>query len=428
MALSGGADSACLAAIMSVEEGVSVRAHHIRHGLREDDGRDAAIARNLAQLLGIEFIQTDLSWPDGIPSSNVEEQAREARYGALVSALDGKPHAALAVAHHGDENLETAIWRLGRGCGIEGLTLASSRSLGNIRMIRPLLMASKAEIYDFMKEVGLAWAEDPTNQSDAYRRNRIRHEILPQIKAEASSEETLFRSLTAIRHDADALDDLASNFVKSQRMLAGCWFCPWNAWNELGRSSACQILRHAARLVIPGYCPDYNFIVRSADVVSERRQSCRQVENGRLHIGWTHGGVMVWSDDERQENLVLELDVPCSDLDVWHICRLSAWRSLPETPLRNTTSAFHLNAEEMTGKFSIEPASRFSEVRTATGNLCRVREALRRQGIPEHWQKQWPVLCCDGRPIWFFGGMRTLEAKPAQAGQTAISFIVSWKS
>ena len=428
VALSGGADSVCLAAVLSMYCEVPLRAHHIRHGLRDDDGFDAKTAREVAERLGIEFIETDLSWPDGVPQSNVEEQARERRYGALLGALKDKVHAVLALAHHGDENLETMIWRLGRGCGIEGACLAMKRDLSGVRLIRPLLMVSKAEIYSFLEAVGLPWAEDPTNQSAHYRRNRIRHEILPGIRQEAMSASCLYRSLVSMRHDAECLVQLAEQFVNNHPFHCGCWFCPWTDWNSLGREASLEVLRHAARLVEPSHCPDASFVFRAVDMLSCRKQSHRWIENGCIEIGWFHGGVMVCDRKKYPEYPEIDIEIPCTEQDIWGICRLSAWRMIPESPIRNTTSMFVMDWDVFRdGIIRIRPASFFYEMKTSVGNVCRVKEQLRRQGVPEQWQTQWPVLCCGDKPLWIFGGMRTLDAVPASVGKEAVSFLVSWR-
>lgn len=477
VALSGGADSVCLLAILWAMQqtdnaGFTLRAHHIRHHLREDDKNDAAIARDVANILSIPYIQTDLNWDfEGKPQTNIEERAREARYAALFEALQStdklqtgetmhdaavrmplhstagtayaaksriagltKPlhnthptlYQAIALAHHGDENVETMLWRLGRGCGLEGLCLAPYREQNHMALIRPLLGVSKESIYQFLNDCGLSWAEDPTNASDAYQRNRIRHQILPAVRAEAMSDAALYRSLVQIRHDADAMTALAKYFVTQQPFWKNAWFCPWAAWHTLETSALAQVLRHAARHVVSGCCPDARFIQQALNMIEKRVQTHRQIQQSQLAVAWSNGGIMMYPISESPVPQNLSIAVPCQDVDVWQLCRISAWYQTLETVPANTKSMLHIDATAVHGQLNIRPACHFQNLQTAVGNLCKTREALRSQGVPDCWRRFWPVLCDDDRPLWVLGGMRTLTAVPPKPGVRALTVALSW--
>ncbi len=428
IALSGGADSVCLVAILSaMKSACTLRAHHIRHHLRNNDGVDAEVARSVCEKLGIEFIQTELDWSDnGIPQANVEEEARKKRYSAFFQVLEDKSVSGIALAHHGDENLETAIWRLGRGCGLEGFGMSPIAERNGIRLIRPLLMVSKAEIYEFLGDIGLEWAEDPTNQSNKYRRNRIRHEILPLLKSESMSDDCLFRSLVQMRNDAESLSSLADSFVKMHPVKNGGWFCSWTDWLMLSESAKAQVLRHAVRDVVPNHCPTSAWIVRTLEMLSQQKQTFRQTEDGVVFAGWSHGGVMVWSESQNISMSEIEIAIPCSDVRIWNFCDLTAFSSMPDVDLKNTTSLFHVDALAVTEKLTIRPAETFCDVRNSIGNIIRLREALRSQGVPDMWRRHWPVLCSGMKPLWVLGGMRTFDAVPAKSGRKALTFSVRW--
>lgn len=432
LALSGGADSVCMtlmlwAFVRQNAPEITLRAHHVRHHLREGDDVDAHISRDLAQRLDIPFIQSDLAW-DALPDSDVESQAREARHACLAHALSGFERPALALAHHGDENLETALWRLGRGCGLDGLTLAPRRDMDGITRIRPMLAVGKADICQCLASLGIAWAEDPSNQSLKYRRNQIRHTVLPPLARSASSPECLYRSLLNVGNDACALSELADAVVKSCVVYAGAWFCPMLRWNELGKSAQIQVLRHAARIVCAGHCPDSAFVFRAQEMIASRRQNWRIIVDSCITVGWSRDGISIWRNDMNFENSpALKIDVPSSEVNVWNLCKISCFKMIPETALKNTTSTIYIDAEALCGELMIRPASEFSQLQTATGNLCKTREALRSQGVPDAWRQHWPILCSGNRPLWVFGGMRTLDAIPAQPGKSCLAVSVIWK-
>ena len=432
LALSGGADSVCMTVLLwaFVKQNaleITLRAHHVRHHLRAGDGFDAEVARELAQRLDIPFIQSDLSW-DEVPSSDVEAQAREARHACFARALTGIEHAALAIAHHGDENLETALWRLGRGCGLDGLTLAQKREQDGITRIRPLLAVGKDDICQCLTSLDIAWAEDPSNQSLHYRRNFIRHRVLPPLMESASAPDCLYRSLVNIGRDASAVSELAEAVARACTVYVGAWFCPMTHWSALGDAAQMQVLRHAARMVCAGHCPEASFIERALEMITVRKQSWRKTEDSRITVGWSRDGISVWSNDMNfEEKLALKINVPASEVNVWKLCKMSCFKMIPESALKNTTSTIYIDAGALTGELEVRPACDFPQLRTATGNLCKTREALRSQGVPDAWRQNWPVLCSGNTPLWVFGGMRTLEATPAQPGMPCLAVSVIWK-
>jgi hypothetical protein len=122
----------------------------------------------------------------------------------------------------------------------------------------------------------------------------------------------------------------------------------------------------------------------------------------------------------------LSIAVPCQDVDVWQLCRISAWYQTLETVPANTKSMLHIDATAVHGQLNIRPACHFQNLQTAVGNLCKTREALRSQGVPDCWRRFWPVLCDDDRPLWVLGGMRTLTAVPPKPGVRALTVALSW--
>ena len=135
---------------------------------------------------------------------------------------------------------------------------------------------------------------------------------------------------------------------------------------------------------------------------------------------------MVWNSQESREFPEIAIELPVSDLQIRPFCSLSAWRMTSETVLKNTTTNFFVDASAVSGRLSVLPASRFREVRNSIGNIIRLREALRSQGVPDIWRSIWPVLCNDGQPFWVPGGMRMFEARPAEPGKPAIAFSIQW--
>ncbi len=105
--------------------------------------------------------------------------ARNLRYDWFYELLESENCDYILTAHHADDNLETFIINLSRGTGLDGLVGIPSQ---NDKIIRPLLVFSRHEIEEYAKENNIKWREDSSNASDKYLRNKIRHNIIPQLK------------------------------------------------------------------------------------------------------------------------------------------------------------------------------------------------------------------------------------------------------
>jgi tRNA(Ile)-lysidine synthase len=192
--VSGGADSTALL-VLAVEAGCHVTAVHVDHGLRPGSGREADHVADLAERLGVPFRAERVVVE---PGSNLEARARDARRAVLgPRAMTG---------HTADDRAETLLLQLLRGAGTTGL--AAIRSGPS----KPILELRRAETRALCAERGLAVLEDPSNTDPAFRRNRVRAELVPLLDAIAERDTTpLLARAAALLSDDDAyLDELAS--------------------------------------------------------------------------------------------------------------------------------------------------------------------------------------------------------------------------
>lgn len=210
-ATSGGADSvAMLRALCILKDRleITVFACHLNHGLRgEESERDEAFVRDLCEKLNVP-LHVEKTKIEG--KSGVEERAREARYAFYRRALEHFKAQKIATAHNAEDNLETLIFRLARGTGLDGL-----RGIPPVRdnIVRPLIFTTKAQILKFLNEIKQDWVEDSSNASDDYTRNLIRHKILPvlsTINGEASSN--CARTIKNISADCEYLNRVAEEY------------------------------------------------------------------------------------------------------------------------------------------------------------------------------------------------------------------------
>jgi tRNA(Ile)-lysidine synthase len=184
VAVSGGADSVCLLyALLELAPQWDLRLSvlHLDHGLRGEASRqDAEFVRRLADKLGLPLSLREL--PVAQSSDNLEQAAREARLGFFRETMASGAAERVATGHTRSDQAETVLFRFLRGSGTAGL--AGIRPVTSEGIVRPLIEVERSEVLQFLLERGIAWREDSTNSSLQFARNRIRHELLPQIARE----------------------------------------------------------------------------------------------------------------------------------------------------------------------------------------------------------------------------------------------------
>lgn len=202
IAFSGGADSTALLRLACDLAPGRVQAFHIHHGLQDaaDDFERHCVAVCEAWRVPLAVVRVQARHA---PGESPEDAARRARYGALADAA--RSHGALRVwlGQHADDQVETLLLALSRGAGLPGLAAMPARfEREGVVFERPLLAVPGAELRSWLRTLGVAWVEDPSNQDAAFTRNRIRLQLLPALEAAFPQfRETFARSA---RHTAQA--------------------------------------------------------------------------------------------------------------------------------------------------------------------------------------------------------------------------------
>ena len=225
LAVSGGLDSICLAHyFIENREALGIEwlgITHVHHGLREGTAdRDAQFVEAFARKYGVPFFLKKL---DGealkAAEGSLEENARDARYKALMDVVSRasslEPRASIVTAHHAGDQAETMFMRLRRGTTLAGLrgiqevremgrelsavsdeekeplrtsslepraSSLASRHSSLVSLYRPFLSVTRAELLAYAREHSLEWCEDESNADVKFARNKVRHELLPQLE------------------------------------------------------------------------------------------------------------------------------------------------------------------------------------------------------------------------------------------------------
>ena len=191
-AVSGGADSSALLILASMT-GEEVIAHHVDHGLRPNSSIESDSVARLANQVGAKFRSVALSLEEG---PNLEARARSARFDALPDDV--------LTGHTADDQAETIILHLLRGGGPDALA-----GMGDEH--HPIIKLRRADTESVCQIFEWTPVEDPTNEDPRFRRNRVRHEVLPLLNevAERDVVPLLIRAGEIAEKDADLLDQLA---------------------------------------------------------------------------------------------------------------------------------------------------------------------------------------------------------------------------
>jgi tRNA(Ile)-lysidine synthase len=240
VAVSGGADSVALLRAMHALKQTyggagSLIVGTLNHGIRGEDAADdvdwlRALCDELKLRLcvGIADVQSlSLKQGDGL-----EAAARAARYDFLRRTAESFGARFVATAHTANDQVETVLHRIVRGTGVAGLGgIQRSRSLSeSVTLFRPLLDSSRSQVIGYLADLGQTYRTDRTNSDTRFTRNRIRHDLLPNLRERFNSEV----DAAVLRLAAQATE--AEEFIHSVAagLIRSCVEIEWDCAVRLG--------------------------------------------------------------------------------------------------------------------------------------------------------------------------------------------------
>ena len=219
--LSGGADSVCLLHVLNLlknDYNLNLIAAHVNHGIRgEEANADAVFSMNFAESLNVHFSLLKANCVEEAEESGetLEEAGRRIRYEFFDMLCEDETYV-IATAHNSNDNLETVVFNITRGSALSG---AKGIPPKRDNIIRPLIFCTREEIEGYCKENNLSFVTDSTNLSDDYTRNRIRHNVLPELqKVNSNVVEAFTRFSESVRIDDDYLDSVAENALGKAKL------------------------------------------------------------------------------------------------------------------------------------------------------------------------------------------------------------------
>jgi tRNA(Ile)-lysidine synthase len=236
-AVSGGADSVALLLTLHAANtakrdslGVGLSAVHVHHGLRgEEADADQRFVEDLCIGLDIPLHLHQASVPDRVADTHetIEEAARAIRYEHFTTLIASGHADSILTAHTLDDQSETVLMKFLRGAWTEGLSaihpvvLVNNPNQRSGKILRPFLNTRRADIEAFLKQTNQPWREDSTNTDTAFTRNKIRHELLPQLRTYNPNLDQTLANLAELAREEESRWQTELNRLLPQLLLPG---------------------------------------------------------------------------------------------------------------------------------------------------------------------------------------------------------------
>lgn len=257
LAVSGGVDSIVLCEL-SKQADLDFSIAHCNFSLRgEESERDEAFVRTLGEKYnaGVFVKRFDTAEFAEANHFSIQEAARKLRYDWFEELRKETGSAAILLAHHADDNIETLLMNFFRGTGLEGLTGMPEVKEG-FHCIRPMLQMRRKEIEAFAQNNSLQWVEDSSNRSIKYTRNFFRNELIPQLqKNYPQVEENLLNNIKRFQQTAFIYNVMMESLKKKMVEVKG---------NEV-HIPVLKLMKYKNTSLIYEIIKDYGFTDKSVD-------------------------------------------------------------------------------------------------------------------------------------------------------------------
>lgn len=376
--LSGGLDSmALLHALAKLREPMNfgLSALHVHHGLSPHADAWASFCTDQCKALGVncQVMRVDIAQDQG---KGLEQAAREKRYAALASASGD----VLCLAHHQNDRAETLLLNLFRGASATGLAgVPGSRWLGDKRLVRPLMGVTRPDLAAWVTAQGLHWIEDESNLDLRYRRNFVRHRVLPVIADSFPGVvKVLARTASQMQEQLALIDRLAE--IDGERCRGPSGYLSVGSLQGLPEPAVRNVLRYALTrtgLQIPSA---QRLQTLAAQLMTARPEAEVFVRMGEV-------GVHLWRDQIWLDTVI---KLPLPETQLLRVGE-SVW---PDGTLQvNAAGAEPMGLE-------VRPLGRGQQFQPAARCRDTVTEHLRAKGVPPWVRPRLPGVWFNGKLVW----------------------------
>lgn len=396
IAVSGGIDSIALIHLCH-EAGFQFGIAHCNFQLRgEESNQDEYFVRELAHHYGADFFVRHFDTKMYAKQNGVSTQmaARDLRYQWFEEVLIENEYDYLLTAHHQDDLLETLLLNLTRGTGLAGLHGILPK---NGKLVRPLLGVTRGELLGYIQEKSLKWREDSSNASVDYGRNRLRHEVIPILKA---MNPQITAAAAELAERVKATEDILHEELERQRLLViqkekGN---VWVAIEELERQAA-----SLEKLAL--WLNDYGFDYKRVKEIWRNRKG----QVGKQYFSTTHTLTfdrqkwLITPQNTTYEALMYEIDDNVGEIDFEG--KTLKWELVPEVVYGTSQSIAFFDYFKLKFPLLLRPWQKgdwFCPL-GMSGKRKKISDFLVDIKWPRSLKNQVYVLESDGQIAWVVG-------------------------
>ena len=409
--LSGGPDSVCLAYLLNQlrsELNLQLYLVHINYMLRgvESNGDQKfceafAQSYNLPLYVEIQDMSAYQSKPE-----NIQTKAREYRMTAFNTKLRELNFDKIALGHTRDDNVETVLGNIIRGCGLDGLSGLEEKSG---RIIRPLLTASKAGILDFLHENKIEYRVDSSNLKNEYTRNKIRNQLIPSIKDNYNPrfDEAIIRLSKIAGESSEYLHDSAVWFIEQSVKYSemGTALIPLEALRNTHPALARAVIRKITEQIslIDRGSVSYDMIDKTLQLLDSETGTKTDLgahtvcERGRDDL-------LIYMDNvnsyEYKPQIPGKTDLPECGL----VLHSSIENSDRKINFSEDNKTVYLDFAKLSDDFSVRnyrKGDRFQPL--GLNGSKKLGDFFTDRGVPERLRQETPLVVCGGEIVWVAG-------------------------
>lgn len=448
LGVSGGADSMCLLHLLW-QAGHPVVVAHLDHMIRPNSGQDAGFVKNVCDTWNIPVVikQIDVGEYCHTHNLNLEEGARNLRYEFLYEVAKETGSSCIFIAHQADDQVETVLMHFIRGAGLSGLKGMLYRTFlaqysNTIPLIRPLLGFTRLQIEGYCNENHIPFITDQTNLDTTYFRNKLRHELIPELETyNPRFREVIQRSTESLQADHDLINEIVTTEWNTILLETGSKYIRLNADKLRLTSSGMRknIYRRAATILRPDL-RDFDHIVldRLDDFVIHPPEQKAIDLVGHLEARLDNGALWIvesgykapieiypqFSEPERFIEFPLHTMLTNEWLltgEILDSCGIEA-SSIMHAPKNEAW----LDYGTISGAISlrnIHPGDRIQPL-GGSGHHAKVSDLFINHGIPREARPAYPVFCDSKRIIWLPGVMISEMCKLTENSKKILHLIV----
>ena len=431
--VSGGADSLCLVHSLN-EGGFKLIVGHLDHALRESSADQAAVLSQHMADLGLPFFsqRQDVGEYAQQNKLGIEEAARLCRYRFLFDLAREQGAQGVVVGHHADDQVETVLMHFLRGSGLSGLSGMQPRCFlstidPDLPLFRPMLHIYRQEIQEYCQAHGLVILEDESNADPTYFRNRLRHELIPQLEEyNLGFKQGLTHTAETLSADRQLLETLADEAFARALVRTEEEALIFSRGTFLGLHLSLQrmVLRQAFVQLRPD-SRDLGFEAVERTLASIREGTSRTPLAGDLWVYCFESEFVIAPRQYQHRHAEYPQLIDLSGLKLkrggkvllnagWfltaEVMDARKYKTLPEE-IKNHPLHAWLNPLDLEWPLEVRPirtGERWSPLGMALKHQ-KLSDFFVNEKIPQTARARWPLVLCGGSIVWV-AGLRIAQA------------------